>query len=209
MGSTGSKPKDPGPTAEERALASRAANEWNDYIARYVPLEDLALKQAAYDPKKTLQLRGESVAMAAIGTKGEAGANVKRTLQTGAGLSSAMTRAAAEDPVLAQASASGLGAALAEQAVQDRSLQARQKLTAFGRGLSDQSSLGLSQLGRTRTEEALTKYKAKQTEKAAKMEAVGTAIGFAAGYGMDRLDKFATEWRKKRSEKPSLTIGGG
>jgi hypothetical protein len=200
MGSTGSKPSDPAPTAEERALAGRAANEWNDYLERYVPLEDQAIAAAAYDPNKTARLQGETSAMAALGTKGDVAAGVKRTLQTGAGLSGAMTRMAADDPTRAAASAGGLGAALAERSVRDRELQAKQKLTAFGRGLADQSTLGLSRLGQTRTEETLTNYKAKQAEKAAKMEAAGTALGFAASYGMNRLDNYAADWRKKRAE---------
>jgi hypothetical protein len=199
MGSTGSKPKDPAPTQEEKALAERSANQWNDYLERYVPLEDQAIELAKYDPNKTARLQGETSAMAAMGTKGEAGKNVKTSLKAGAGLGSGMTRSAAEDPTRAAASAGGLGAALAERSVRDRELQAKQKLTAFGRGLADQSTMGLSQLGRTRTDEALTKYKHKQDEKNEQLAAVGTALGFAAGYGLNRVEGYAADWRDKRA----------
>lgn len=212
MGSTGSKPKDPGPTAEERALANRAANEWNDYLQRYVPLEDQAIALSEYNPDTVARLQGETSAMAAFGTKGQTQQNIKQSLQSGAGLGSAMTRLGADEPVLAQASAGGLGAALAERSVRDRELQAKQKLTAFGRGLADQSTLGLSQHARTRTETALSKYQAKQNDRNSRLGAVGTALGFATAYGYDKLEDRISDWRARRTGVPGyndkVTIGG-
>jgi hypothetical protein len=208
MGSS-SKPKDPKPTAEERALAGRSANEWNDYLQRYVPLEDQAIELSEYDPNTTARLQGETSAMAALGTQGQVGENVKRTLQTGAGLGSAMTTLAAEDPVRAQMSAAGLGAAMAERTVRDRELQAKQKLTAFGRGLADQSTLGLSQLAKTRTQEALGKYQSRQAERNARLGAVGTGLGMATAYGMHKLEPMVEKFGKRYLTKPTVTIGGG
>lgn len=175
MGSLGSKPKDPGPSAQEQALAQRAVAEWEDYKQRFAPRErqfrDLLTRG---QDSKIAQLEGEASASAAAGAVDE-----MRTARTGAILEGRNPNLAAAGLGLMQASATGQGASAAASAVKDRELKGLLKFSAFGRGLADQSNLGLRSAARDATQLALDKLRAEQTISGAQAGMLGNVLGGA------------------------------
>ena len=174
----------PAPTADEKELARKAALEWNDYVDRYTPLEDKMIALATPRPGDVERLRGEANAVAAAGLSKEFQTTAAKQLSRGAsprGLGAAFGELAG-----AQGQAAGAGMAKAEAAVKDRELKTKTKLTAFGRGLADQSMLGLSRAAQDSTRLAIESFKAKQREKEARMEALGTVLGTVASYGLNK-----------------------
>lgn len=177
----------PAPTTDEKELARKAALEWNDYVERYTPLEDKMIELATPRPGDVERLRGEANAVAAAGLSKDFQATAAKRLARGA--SPAGLGAAIGELSDAQGQAAGAGLSKAEAAVKDRELKTKTKLTAYGRGLQDQSMLGLSRAAQDSTRLAIESFKAKQKEKDARMEALGTALGVAASYGLDKWSK--------------------
>lgn len=196
IGGGGGSADPPKPTEEEKALAERAAREWNDYIDRYIPLEDKAIELSSPKPGDIDRLRGEASATAALGLRGAHATAVNKNLQRGAGLGSAATATDLAEPSRVFGSAVGLGAAQAERAVKDRELAAKTKLTAFGRGLGDQSTLGLSRLGSDSTRARILEYKGDVEKDMQQTELLGTLAGVGASYGLQRLDDYMANKKK-------------
>ena len=48
----------PGASSQERGLAKRAANNWNDYLSRYRPMEDEFIRRSAATPGVRAEQRG-------------------------------------------------------------------------------------------------------------------------------------------------------
>lgn len=181
--SLGSKPKKQGPTAEEKALAERAAREHNDYIARYAPREqqfrDLLTKNRT---SKIARLEGQANAVAAKAGGEEAEAAAADAIARGdspvMGLSKAMTT---------HASAGGVGGAGATHAVTEQERKGLTKFAASGRKVADQSNLGLKTAATNATELALAKLRAKQAVSDAKAGLAGTVVGATtAGIGLKK-----------------------
>jgi hypothetical protein len=181
----GSKPKKQGPTEQEKALAGDSAHKWNDYVNRYIPLEnEFVNKTKATDDK---------VASARNMVNADAGmAHGQAQQAANAGLSSqgaapgsgraAMGNAALGD---ARGAAGGLGQAQAAQGVHDREQGARVKMSAFGRDLQDSTSLSLANSGRRATSTMLDKYQQKLDHR---QSMISTGLS-AAGAGVGAMNK--------------------
>ena len=154
-------PKKQGPTKQERALASDSAHKWNDYVERYIPLEnDFVNKTKATDDKVAAarNIVNTDSAMAYGGAVGAANAGLSsQGVAPGAGRS-AMGHSALQD---AHGAASGLGQGIAAQGVHDREQAARVKMSAFGRDLQDSTSMSLESSGRRATGAMLDNYSRK------------------------------------------------
>lgn len=147
----GDKPDTPGPTAQERALAKRAAREWNDYVDRYIPLENEFIERTKATDDVVASLRGAANADTNM-AYGEAERNARREPGSGRDTAGVMRRATARDK------ASGLAQAFSQQAAHDREQKARVKISAFGRGLADQSTMSLGSQASRATEAALQEF---------------------------------------------------
>lgn len=167
-----SKPDTPGPTTEEKTLARTGAQQWNDYQQRYVPLEDAYIQQINALPEKTDELTG--IASADAWQQFQRPANSARY-------------GTVVDSYLNQER--GLAAALpaAAQGAKDAQIGGLTKMTAFGRGLADQSLTSMYQIGQSRTQQALQNAQTEQASGNAWMGAAGLAAGGLTNYAMNKL----------------------
>jgi hypothetical protein len=178
------KPKTPKATAQEKSLAKNAANNWNDYVERYIPVEDEFAKRTQATDDKVAQQRGIVNADANMAYSKAADAAQKGMAAQGAAPGSG--RAALGQASLADArgSASGLGQAFAQQGVHDREQNARVKMSAFGRGMADQSQISLGDQARRATGEALNAFGRKIDNQNNMMKLGLGAAGMGVQYGM-------------------------
>lgn len=166
----GSKEKTPDPTASERALASRAVNEWNDYITRYVPIENRYIQQIQNNKYEKRDAKGMAAAEAAIQTAGQereairGGANPYELQQT------------YDD----KARARGLGVASAETAADMQQQRELQRVVTFGRNLADDSKRGLTSAVQDDLRGLQAENEAYWQLRAARRSAAGKIAGTAA-----------------------------
>lgn len=170
----------PAPTAQERELASVGAAQWNDYKARYASEGGINDKFIA----ATRATEGDKAA--AAGSVGADSAIAKRRLDKAtaqAGLakgissSSGAALSARYQDTTDTAAAAGLGKATAVQSVEDAQLAADFKLASFGRGLGDESQVGLQRGLRTATDIATKDAVTKAKERQELISAAGTGVG--------------------------------
>ena len=72
------------PSENEKALAGVSANRWNDYVHRYIPLENKFLKDVRTTDGERAAVGGQAAADAAMGFSGAEGKAVQRGLAGGA-----------------------------------------------------------------------------------------------------------------------------
>jgi hypothetical protein len=186
----GSKPKTPKPSSHEKALAKDAATRWNDYVERYVPVENEFVKRTKATADKVAAARGIANADAGM-AMGEARQQQELGLAAqGAAPGSGRAVMAGADLTEAYAEASGAGQAGMQQAVHDQEQNAKVKMAAFGRDLQDQSALGLGNAARTSQQEVLGKYERKIDQRNFN---TNTAAGFA-GLGIKGAGAIKSGW---------------
>lgn len=175
-----SSPEKTPPTEQERSLAERGANEWNDYQQRFVPLESSFTRQIQAMPEKSADMAGSATAT----MWQEMG-----TLPGGTKLSGLVKAYNGQSEGLAMA------ASTAARGGEDAKIRGLLKMATYGRGLADQSSSALSSLADSATRAAIANTSAVNTRKDAITTAFGTAGGIA---GNHYVDKYMT------TAKPSL-----
>lgn len=136
------------PTAEEKALARRGANEFNDYVDRFLPVEDKFYELSRATDASREQQRGAANAEAAMAHAESRQGLGDAMARSGSAPSSGRAVLGTSDLSDAQAEGSAMAQGEADRAVQDREQNARVKMSAFGRELSDQSSMSLRDSGR-------------------------------------------------------------
>lgn len=184
--SGGSAKKEP-PTAQEKALAEVGAEKFNDYVDNGLP--------RAVETREAIRATGAKLSDAAMVTSAgveQAGADQRATFRrvTGGG-SDGFTRGD-YDAAMAASKAEALTGA--REGTQDLETQGEQKLAAFGRKLSDDTQLSLSQSGRRATQAAVNdatrRFEAGQSKLAAAATIAGAGIGAYGQYrGRQRQDK--------------------
>ena len=177
MGWGGSKPKDPKPTAQERALAEVAAKDWNDYQQRYVPVESQFVDRIRASEGDLASARGSAVADV---EQAVAGAG-DRIIGSGDA-----TRGAAKmglaDAAIAKGKARGAAVNEATLARENAELRGLSKMAAFGRGLADQSRVGLASVASGANQRNIDDLRTKIAEQNLLIEGIGGAVGTYAGY---------------------------
>jgi len=138
-------------SAREKALAERAAREWNDYVTRFAPAEDALLAKLRDTEGAIERGRAEAGKAAAEAFGGDDAAYMAGGLRVGQALNSGSSVLGLADRVHGLAGAAGQGAAGAERAAKERELKGLLKMAAFGRGLADDSTLSLARAGREET----------------------------------------------------------
>ncbi len=149
-------------TDEERGLAEVGAAKWNDYQQRFVPVENQVMEQIRSTPSQANKVAG--VANADVWQQ----AQVPSTDTSLKGLVSAYDR---QGSILANA------VPKAAESTHDTQMQGMLKMAAYGRGLSDQASLGLYKAGANATQEAIAAAKAQDQSNNMWGEIGGTAAG--------------------------------
>lgn len=170
----------PDPTPEERALAERGAREFNDFRERGVPLANKFISTVT-DPAYGERIAGQTSAAVADAFAGDMRAAVERGAATGASAGSAGAIMSAATGSLKHVSAAGLSAGKARLAAKDRALTGRIKMSAFGRGVGEDSSLGLRSRGLDATRESIAEAEARTDRFVSGLEGLGTVAGYAGG----------------------------
>jgi hypothetical protein len=179
----GSKPKNPGPTEQERALSKDAARRWNDYVERYIPVENEFMRRNEATPQKMMAARGVANADAGLVAHGLQGQMNTALASQGAAPGSGRAMGAATDLNSAWAEASGLGQGAMQQGVIDQSLAGKQKLATFGRGLDSNVQLGMGQAAETahRANMSAFENKVNKSNFMTHSLATGAGLGLMAG----------------------------
>lgn len=140
------------PTDEERGLARDAARRWNDYVDRYVPVENEFMRRLEVTPNMEAGARGQMHADARQAQGQLAGDMHLGMSNQGVAPGSGRAVMARGDLEGATLAASGLAGANKVQGLYDRRLAGQAKMAAFGRGLQDQASMSLAQAGARATD---------------------------------------------------------
>lgn len=159
-----SSPEKTPPSAQERSLAERGANEWNDYQQRFVPIESSFARQLQAMPEKSADMAGAATAS----MWQEMG-----TLPGGTKLGGLVKAYNGQSEGLAMA------ASAAARGGEDAKIRGLLKMASYGRGLADQSTQSLSSLADSATRAAIANTSAKN----ARTDAVTTGLGTAVGAG--------------------------
>lgn len=179
MSSLGGSPKKAPPTAQERALSQVGAEKFNDYLDNGVP--------RILQTRDAIQATGAKFSDAALAASAgveQAGAAQRPRFAVPTGGGRDGFARSDYDAVLAGAKASALTGA--REGVTDLETQGEQKLAAFGRKLSDDTQLSLTESGRRATDAAVAdaerKFEWSQTKASAVAGLGGAALGAYGQY---------------------------
>lgn len=175
-----SSPDKQKPTGEERALAKRGAREFNDYVKRYLPVEDKYLEKAKATDAVRQEQRGIANVEAALANKESRSTFGKATAKTGGAPSSGRSVLGTSGLSNAQGKGAGLGQDVADREVKDRELKSEMKMTAFGRGLADQSSTNLRSAG-SRAQRAAARSQRQNIEDSHTLYSTASTVGGLVG----------------------------
>jgi hypothetical protein len=177
--SLGGADDDQQPSASELALAQQGANDWNNFILDYSPVEDDYLKRIAdYKSGRYDQMAAaSSEAAKTLSTSPEKMSKLKATGMPGN--ASAILKQTMSDANVYRKGLAGAAPAI-EGALTERDVKGRLKLVATERGLQDQALVSLGDAGRRATEEAINASEARSQSNAALLNAAGTVAGAAA-----------------------------
>lgn len=170
--------KDGKPTAGEKALAVKGANDFNYYQNKFVPLENSFISSLESTGADRRRLGGQGVADVAQQVKGADRAIVNGTLsKMGTGLEAG--RSVMQRAGLRQAEAEPRADAVtgAREASRARELDGMQKMVAFGRGLSDSASLNARNRASNEASAAASKLQNQLDRSDQNMEVLGAAVG--------------------------------
>lgn len=167
------------PTDAERSLAETGARQWNRNVTAFQPITNEFVQGVRTDSGDRAQLaRGASAAAASQFASAAGDRGVSATgLRAGLAPSAIATRIA--DSSNRYATALGMATGLAEPGLVERETRGLLKASAIGRGLADNSQIGLSQIGQATTQAAINRSR----QKSAYNQAVGSAIAGLAGAG--------------------------
>lgn len=158
-------------TAQEKALAKVAAEQWNDYQARYKPFENKYMADVLAD-----------TAGREAKVKGMVNADVAQKLtQKPSAINPNSGKMQAGKESLDRANALARGQVAGEQAVKDQQTGAMQTLIDMGRGQATQAQQGMSSLAGAATQEAISSASNRMQTRSAIGSAIGSAVGAGAG----------------------------
>lgn len=172
-----SKPKTPGPTAEEIALSRDRATDFNDYQTRFVDAENAYVARNRASPGDISLAGGEASADVQQAATGGDMTAVQRGM--GAGILPGSGRSIMARAGIAAARGEGSGEAVARrvQSRKNQELAALLKMAAFGRNLSDTNRVATSQAAQQGTQTAIDSMASKLKRQEMWGEAIGTGIG--------------------------------
>lgn len=178
--SIGKSPKKAKASEQEKALAKDSATRWNDYVTRYVPVENEFIKRTKATADKVAAARGIANADAGLAA-GKAREQQELGLASqGAAPGSGRAVAAGADLNEAYAEASGAGQASQQQAVHDQEQNVKVKMSAFGRGLQDNTALGMGDAARTAQSAVMGKFERKVNQSNFMLNTATGLAGFGA-----------------------------
>ena len=174
---SGKKPSTPPPTKQEKTLAYVGAENYNDYVERFVPLTEDFVKNTTVTDSQRGNVAGIANADAAQAFATLEDETVKGGLAKGVGSGSGKTIAGIAGGKDAEARARGQAKGAAVQDLENTEINAKMKGASFGRGLGDDAKVGLMQATGRATALANANAQAAFKKKSALMEGIGTGIG--------------------------------
>lgn len=174
MSSGGSGGGTPEPTAQERALAEKGVAEWGDFKQRFAPqIKDFVSRTRTTEGDR-VQAAGAVSADSAIANRNAAGSAMRHAFVQGGNAASIMANDSND-------TAAALGKAQGDvvQAADERETEADLKLSAFGRGLSDNADLGMRSAAANATSSVIQKAENKFAERNAWKDGLASVAGAA------------------------------
>lgn len=176
----GSAPDKIDPTAEEIELAKIGAEQWNDYVNRFLPLRSTISDKVRVNAADTDRVQADKV----LNAQGFGGIGAAATAQASGG-QTALRQGAAAQAVYQGASgasrARGLASAMGDQALKNRELQGLLGLVQVGHKQQADNLQSLSSLASSTTQAAMNKSRYEQQYAAQRtddlMSALGTGVG--------------------------------
>jgi hypothetical protein len=170
----------------ERALATRAATDWNDYVTRFAPVEDSVVRLTSNTDARRRRAMDDAASTAIVqsgwGSRGVADAVAAgRAANTGATTRETISKA--------NVYRRGLGAAAGavEPALYEMKQRGRLKVAANLRGLQDAATISMGQLAQDATRNAITDAQSDMARRNAWLEAGFGAAGMAAAANFPSL----------------------
>lgn len=173
-------------TAQQKALASIAAQRYNLYQQYYVPLENEYIKniQAMTDPAAFESVEGYVTAMQQPQMQAARVGLDQQAFQRGIDPQSGQYQARAEQLSRGQARGMGLGTAEALSGQVDRYYQGLQNVIAMGQGQAGQAVAGMADVAELGQRRAISEAQSAFTRGQAQQSIIGTGLGFGAGLYM-------------------------
>ena len=173
-------------TAQQKALASIAAQRFNLYQQYYVPLENQFIGDvySMMDPSAFDSVSG--FVNAATQPQFQAAARNMQSMafQRGIDPQSGQYQARAEQLSRGQARGMGLGTAEALSGQVDRYYQGLQNVIAMGQGQAGQAVAGMADVAELGQRRAISEAQSAFTRGQAQQSIIGTGLGFGAGLYM-------------------------
>ena len=193
MSSGGGGDQTPAPTAQERTLAGVGAEKWNDYARRYTGpggVNEKFIQSTRTNESDRQRAKGTVGADSAIAARqleqDTSTLNIKKGVGTGSGADIARSLSDSTSIAATKGRAQGVG----EQSADDAQLAADFKLASFGRGLADDSQVGLQQGTARATELVKADAVARAEERQQLLGAAGTGLGmYSQTKGLFKKDK--------------------
>ncbi|AXQ30438.1 hypothetical protein D0B54_17920 [Solimonas sp. K1W22B-7] len=180
----GSKPKEPGETAEQREMAAIAAESYDDWQQRWLPLQQEFFADTMDVAPRRRQALGSAGADYAQAF-GQAQQGVENRLYaSGAAPGSGRYAMGLAGFANDRAQARGQGLAGVDAMIDDQYAQGLQTLIDIGRGERAQALQGLSEAANASQDRAIADAQRALGSRSAMLEAAGSVAGMAAAYGL-------------------------
>lgn len=211
-GGGGGGSQTPAPTQQERELARVGAEQWNDYARTYAGeggVNDKFIQATRATEADRQSAAAQVGADSAMATRKSLADTDNLARARGISSSSPAALAAASADMNSASRAKGLAVGKAVQGVDDTETAANFKLASFGRGLADDSRVGLQSQVRRATDLVNSDAQSRYAEKASVLGAVGTGIGMYTAFKTDPKGKtpegYGITPYKKRPKVRSIT----
>lgn len=202
----GSKPKDPGPSSQEIALASISEADFRRWAAKGAPLEAFSVEESM-DPNvrraRQSLLGGRASADVAQAEVGAQHLARKAAMNSGQGLRSSSNML----PMTETSAAAQTGAAQAKVggAIQGRNMQDAQRINSLQAGAQQAGNMyrGLASAARRGNSRVMQSFANKQRENAARAQAFGDLADAGLKIGMAKFGKGSEKRYSEEVEQSS------
>jgi len=206
----GSKPKAPGETAEERELAGIAAESYDDWRQRWLPLQQEFFEDMQdVEPRRMEALGSANADYAQAFGRAERG--LESSLMAGSGgPGSGRFAMGLGGFSLDRAQSTGQGMADVDSLIDDQYAAGLQSLIDMGRGERSNALQGMSQAADVAQRQAFSDAQTAFSNRAANMNAIGTGVGLATAYGLKGIGPGvgSDAWGKKMGLSTPISSNG-
>ena len=182
-------------TAQEKALAEVAAQQYREYRTNGVPLEDAMIQrteQTAADYDKVAGQTNADIQQAGDSLKNQ---RIASTMESGVDASSGRAIMGSASDSRRVAVAGARAGVKSGQSVEDRELAGKQQMIAIGRGQATDSLNSMRQQAASAAGSAINDARLESESS----NATGAAVGAAAGMGIAEYTRPATAQRVKQA----------